>query len=63
MSFEAANITNISTYMEEIRSNNKYNYDQRNLYDRRKKNKCNLINASDKKRKLTARKSEASASE
>ena len=49
MSFEVANITNISIHMEEIISNKEDNVDQRNPYNRIEKNKSPEVNASDKK--------------
>ena len=44
ISFEAANITDVSTYKQEIRSNNKENIDQRNPYDKTKYDKSLEVN-------------------
>ena len=43
-SFEAAKIINVSTCMEEIRSNNKDNVDHRNPYDENRNNKSTEVN-------------------
>ena len=56
MSFEAANITNLSNRTEVIISNSEYSADQRNPNDKSENNKSTEVNASDKKEKLIARK-------